>query len=268
MQVRSVGIATDLMLAGWAATVEDHPDHRVIRSPSQPDFYYGNFILYPDAPRDGDAARWMARFDEVFGGDPRIRHKVFRWDRPDGAEGDLGGFVAAGFTVEREVILTARSVRPPPRPNREVAMRFIDGDADWDAVTRLQLEVSWEMYRSPESFSRDLVARERRLVDEGRGRWFGAFDGDLLVADLGIFVGEGLGRFQMVETRASHRGRGICGTLVHHAARIAFDALGADTLVLAADPGYHAARVYESVGFTATERLVAVMLRPPPETGS
>ena len=109
------------------------------------------------------------------------------------------------------------------------------------------------------------MAGRRRLVEAGHGRWFGAFDRGELVADMGIFVADGLARFQLVQTAPSHRGRGICGTLVNHVSEVALRELGAHTLVLAADPGYHAARVYESVGFVPGEQLVALMKRPPPE---
>jgi hypothetical protein len=40
---------------------------------------------------------------------------------------------------------------------------------------------------------------------------------------------------------------------VHHVSRYGFDELGARTLVMVADPGYLAIRVYRSVGFSETE---------------
>ena len=70
------------------------------------------------------------------------------------------------------------------------------------------------------------------------------------MAGLGIFrTGEGLARFQSVKTHPDHRGRGICGTLVHRASQDAFASLGAETLVMVADPIDTAIRVYRSVGF-------------------
>ena len=47
--------------------------------------------------------------------------------------------------------------------------------------------------------------------------------------------------------------QGICGTLVHQASSLALRDYGISTLVLEADPGYHAARIYESVGFKPGE---------------
>ena len=75
-----------------------------------------------------------------------------------------------------------------------------------------------------------------------------------MVSGLGLFrAGHGLARFQSVETHPDARGRGLAGTLVHHASRHGLETLGAETLVMVADPGYLAIRIYRSVGFKVTE---------------
>ena len=42
-------------------------------------------------------------------------------------------------------------------------------------------------------------------------------------------------------------------TLVAHVSRYGFDVLGARTLVMVADPDYHAIELYRSLGFAVTE---------------
>ena len=113
------------------------------------------------------------------------------------------------------------------------------------------------------AFATGKTRAHRRLVEQGRGQWFGAFLGDELVASLGIFVAsEGLARFQDVKTRPDFRGRGLCGTLVHAAGRHAFDELGVHTLLMVADPDYLAIRVYRSVGFEETETQLQALRKP------
>ena len=65
-----------------------------------------------------------------------------------------------------------------------------------------------------------------------------------------VTAGPALARFQLVETHPDVRGRGLAGTLVHHVSRYGFDTLGAETLVMVADPEYLAIRLYRSVGFS------------------
>jgi predicted GNAT family acetyltransferase len=80
---------------------------------------------------------------------------------------------------------------------------------------------------------------------------------------MGLFTASpGLARFQNVKTHPDARGRGLAGTLVHRVSRYGFDELGADTLVMVADPDYLAIRIYRSVGFADTERQLQAERKP------
>lgn len=258
--MRSLGLRTDLMLIRWDGVVDTFDGAIRARTPSNPNYFFGNFLLFPDAPGPGDAAAWVAAFDRAFADDPRIRHVCLRRDRPDGARGDLGGL--DDFMIEEAVVLTTDTPRLPPHVHTGATIRRIDGDADWAAVTALQITtMTAEWGPAAEAFVRDQVARDRRFVDDGRGAWFGAFVGGVLAADCGVFVEAGVARFQAVETAVTFRRHGLCGTLVHHVARAALTELGAETLVIVG-VGDHASRIYASCGFTPRERLVSALRRP------
>jgi hypothetical protein len=49
---------------------------------------------------------------------------------------------------------------------------------------------------------------------------------------------------------------------VHRVSRYGFEELGAQTLVMVADPAYPAIRIYRSVGFTDTERQLQAERKP------
>ena len=102
------------------------------------------------------------------------------------------------------------------------------------------------------------MAQYREMIAAGMGDWFGAFLDGELVADMGLFVEDGIGRFQSVKTHPVYRRRGICGTMVHDVARCGLEKMGAETLVMIVDAEYHAATIYESVGFGPTERIVGI----------
>jgi hypothetical protein len=261
MALRSLGLRTDLMLLGWEGVIDEHDGAIRARTPSNPDFYYGNFLLYPEPPAPGEPARWVEHFAAAFGDDPRIRHVCLRWDRPDGARGAIDEL--AGFVVEETVVLVTATPRPPPRICREIEIRAITSDADWAAVTALQVETMVaEWGPDADGFARHQVERARRAVAAGRGRWMGAFVGADLAADMGVFVGDGgIARFQAVETAPAYRRRGICGTLAHHTAELALAELGARQLVIVGLDD-HTSRIYTSVGFEPRERLVAALRRP------
>ena len=250
------------MLIGWDGIVDESDGAIRARSPSNPDFFFGNFLLFRDAPTTGDSTRWIARFEAAFAADPRVRHVCLRWDRPDGARGATNELARLGFELEETVVMTTSTPRLAPAQAREVGLRRIESDADWAAVTALQIATMTEMSGAEAGrFASRQMMRYRHFVSDGRGAWFGAFVGDELAADMGVFVQDGLARFQAVETAVAFRRRGICRTLLHHAARVALDELGAQQLVIVGLPD-HTAQVYASVGFEEREHLVAAIRRP------
>ena len=198
MQIRSLAYQTDLCFPRLDGEVMDRGDYVVIRTPSNPTFHWGNFLLFDRPPASGDLDRWRRLFAEEIGAAPATQHLAFGWDSVEGETGDI------------------------------------------------------------QPFKTRQMARYRAMARAGLGEWFGVFSNRQVVADLGVFVGNGVGRFQSVGTHPDFRRRGFCGTLVYEAAQCALKQLGAKTLVMAADEEYHAAGIYESVGFRPTEHQIGM----------
>lgn len=255
MEVTSLGWRTDLMVARLqGSTVTDRGSSIVVRTPGNPAFWWGNFILHDGPPRRGDADRWLTQFAAEF---PDAGHLAFGVDGTDGRTGEVEELRGHGLDPELATVMTATAVHEPPRPNREAECRELVWDKDWAAA----VEVSVANHEAEDPSYRDFetlrMASRRRLTESGRGAWFGAFlDGELR-ATLGIVTdGSGIARFQSVNTIPPARGRGLAGTLVHHAARFGFLELGARTLVIIADADAAVVRVYGSIGFAHTETQV------------
>ena len=61
MDVRSLAFQTDLMIRGISgSTVEDRGDHLIIRTPTNPGYHWGNFIVVGEDA--ADAPRWLEAF--------------------------------------------------------------------------------------------------------------------------------------------------------------------------------------------------------------
>ena len=99
----------------------------------------------------------------------------------------------------------------------------------------------------------------------GLGHWFGAFLNAKLIADCGLYCFNNIGRYQAVGTHPDFRKRGVCGNLIYESAQFGFEKLGTKTLVMVAEPAYHAAQVYESVGFKPSEKAVGMYKYPKDE---
>ena len=261
MGVTSLGFRTDVALRVLeGGEVADRGDYLVVRSPANPEFWWGNFVLMGAPPGPGTAGTWLARFAAEF---PAARHVAFGVDTTDEPAAAPADFLAAGLEPQRATVLTCTAIRPPPHPGTGAEIRPLESAADWRQSGDLGVRCYGDD-GSPEYRDRRIAA-PRQLTRTGRGAWFGAFRGGRLVAQLGVCdAGGGLARYQDVETDPEFRRQGLAGTLVWRAGRYGHEVLGAGTLVIVADPAEAAIRVYRACGFGDRESQVSFE-RPPGE---
>ena len=260
MEVRSLGYRTDLIFPKFDGQILDRGDYLVILTPTNPTFYWGNFLLFSKPPIAGDLENWKSIFAKEIGPPTKVEHLAFGWDTMHGEMGEIKPFLDAGFNLSQTVVLSTERVAVPPKYNPEIEIHPLTEDWEWEQATQNQLAC-----RPPEHslidyeiFKRDQMQRYRQMTRDGRGFWFGAFLDNRLVAELGIFSDGNIGRFQQVGTHPDYRRRGICGTLVYQVSRYAFENMKVETLVMVADENYHAARIYESIGFQPREHQVGI----------
>jgi len=58
--ITSLVWATDIDVLAPDHRLERRADHWVVSSPSNPTFWWGNFLLFDDAPGPGDGERWKS----------------------------------------------------------------------------------------------------------------------------------------------------------------------------------------------------------------
>jgi ribosomal protein S18 acetylase RimI-like enzyme len=267
--------ATDFDVLPVDHVVERRNGYLVVRSPGNPAHWWGNLLLFDNAPDPGDGERWERLFEREFGENPRVEHVTLAWDRVDGAVGSAREeFVARGYQLEEVVGLVADpdALRMHPRANRDVEISELDPQPGedqhlWGQAIELQVASRDEFIE--EQAYREFIGRRledlRVMFRAGRGAWYVAmYPGrDEVVAACGIVVTAERGRFQAVDTAAAYRRRGISSRLVVEAAGRAANR-GAKRFVIAAEPDYHALGLYESLGFQRVERVAGVCRRPTP----
>jgi ribosomal protein S18 acetylase RimI-like enzyme len=99
------------------------------------------------------------------------------------------------------------------------------------------------------------------LEQDGAGHYWGAFQGDQLVAFAGFYHQAGLGRFQHVRTLPNFQRKGLCKSLLCTIIKQAISQ-GIETLVIVADEHYHATALYGSLGFEITSREASLCWWP------
>ncbi len=254
MKLRSLGYRTDLMVRGQETAVEDRGDLLLVRTPSNPDFRWGNFLLFGGPPAAGDLPRWTALFRQNL---PGCRHYAFGWE---GGAGQVGAFLANGFRLILSDVLV-RAAGPAPARELPVGLRLKPfRRRDWRAWAEVELleererpEGEREELTSFARYTEQRCAERQELIRSGRAQWWGAFLGEQLVSSAGLVWEGKLGRFQHVATHPDYRRRGFCRALLSGVLG-SEEALALEQLVIVADPHYHAAALYLQLGFVPAEQ--------------
>ena len=266
MQPRSLATRTDLIFHRFGGTVTDRGEYLVIRTPGNPGYRWGNYLLFQDPPRPGDLGRWTELFAREVGTPPGTTHQVFAWDSPQGEPGAASEFQAARFRLDESVVLSAapEDIVTPPRYNHEVVIRPLAGDREYEQAVEVAVagRDPWADEEGYRDFSRRKFHEYRRMNAAGLGDWFGAFLGERLVAQCGLYQDGDLARYQAVDTHPDYRRRGICSTLIHQVALHGIERMGVNKLVIMADEHYFAKDIYQSVGFHRAERRVGLEKYP------
>jgi GNAT superfamily N-acetyltransferase len=243
-----VGWETDLAIHELSgASVEDHGDHLVVRTPQQPTFHWGNCVLARGPEAADDAGRWVGVFRDAFPAATWVAVGLRRMPA------DPDPWAVHGVELEPiEVLATGELPRRPALADRYEARR-LEGD-DWEQTVTLAVAEnastgSWDT-ASYEAFSRTRAERSRAFSDreDGVAAYFGAFADGVLAAHLGIVRCGGTARYQSVFTDASHRRRGLASHLVGVAASWAADC-GCDRWVIVTEKTNPAFVTYMRAGF-------------------
>ncbi|MBB6626192.1 GNAT family N-acetyltransferase [Nocardioides sp. KIGAM211] len=249
MEVLSVSWRSDLaLLALGGSTVEHHRNFVAVRSPDRPTATWANFLLLRRRPTTPELGRLDDLFRETF---PDARHRAYAVDDPHATPDDLDPLERAGFRVALTEALTAAEPAAPRSPHLSARVRPLHGDTDWQQRVELVAECSGA---TADTVQRR-VATERRIAERSGGCWFGAFEGERMVAGIGtVPTGDGVVRMQAVDVLRDFRGRGLAGTLVHLAGRQAREHPGVERLLVVGSRDGHGLPVYRDLGFRTVER--------------
>lgn len=242
-----IGFASEAVVHEACRAVLPRDGYVVVSDSTNLTYRWGNYLQCADVPEDLRALE--DRFDR------ELPHAAGRyavaWDDDVACSTTarlVPRFVARGYRVEASVCLVCRPDDVPERPvPTGIAIRPLASERDWSRAVVNQLDCR-DLGDDPGHVPLRMDAA-RRAVDGGRGLWLAAFDDDELVADLGLFWGDGLCRYQAIGTKPSHRGRGIASALVEHAARWAGHEAAGSELAILTGMRSPARRLYERLGF-------------------
>jgi len=263
MDIRSLGFRTDLRILQMTGTeIEDRGTHLVVRTPANPTYFWGNYLLLKAMPFLGGEREVIGAFHTEF---PQAEHVAIGIDGPDDRTGTLDAFVEAGLEFNNGVVLTAAALVEPAAVPEGIVVRALESDEDWEQRARLSHRL-FAQGTDDATFmacARTRNEQERGLVTRGIGARYGAFAADELVSTAGIYLTHaGVARFHTVATDTTYRHQGLAAAVVHDAGQHAVEQLQVQRLVILADHGGDAIGVYRRLGFVESEFHTILERRP------
>ncbi len=246
------GLRSGLALDAGHTNVHDHGDHRLLVTPECPDYWEGNCLLLDEPPATPDdrpavwanaLARW--RYALASTSLAATRHPMVRWESTD-ARPIAPALLPRGAAHAQDTVHVLNGWRKPTRPVPAVACRPASSDDDWQAIVEMVRGAAHE--ERYVEYVRWSYAKARKAFARAASTWWMAEYRGEVVGSLGLFRGDGIARFQELETRETHRGRGIASLLIGRALaeRPAADAT---PVYIVAETGAAPERLYRSLGF-------------------
>ncbi len=246
-------------------------DHVAVRTPSRPDFHFGNTLDLTGVPTPDQLDGFLDRYEQTIG-QLGAGHVQLRWETPLDA-----GAPPAAPTPDTEVVGRARGlgleVAPltvllldrlvAPQGGAAVELAPVpapDGtaggavDRRWHATTVLYRYLAGD---TPDDWRGDddgfvawSVEQQRTLASSGRCQVWVALRHGMPVARLGLLHDrQGLAVVEDVVVHPAHRRRGIASALTHRAVVHHLEVDPSARVGLAADPGSGADLLYRRLGF-------------------
>lgn len=99
--MRSIGLRSDAFVMTGLSTIEDQGTYWIMRTPHEPDYWYGNLVIHKDVPTDPIAD--LAVFAQHF---PDAKHVQVSWDVPGlSIDPVFEALTPFGYTVETYDVL-------------------------------------------------------------------------------------------------------------------------------------------------------------------
>lgn len=260
-------------------------DHVAVRTPSRPDFRFGNALDLTGGPTAADLPGFLDRFERSIGSLGAAEVQL-RWEvplDPDAAPGALtpdpslaAAAVDLGLTLDAVTVLLLDELGPPSGAVAVEVAPVPAADGTDDAAVDRRWHATTVLYRyldgdtpddwrgGDDGFVTWSVAQQRGLVAAGRGQVWAALRYGMPVGRLSVLHDrQGLAVIEDVVVHPAHRRRGIAGVLTAAAVTSHLAAFPGSRIGLAADPGSAAERLYRRLGFLPHATVWTARTRAP-----
>ncbi len=231
--------------------VFERTHYRFVKTKNRPHFFWGNYMIFNEPPSVDGFQNWIDHYNLEFNSQEQ-GFITITWSCSD--LGNPQKFLDFGFEIETQEVLRLKNITKPDKLNKHVEVRVIESDFDWNQVKKTQWIKNWPLKQDQEHFLENKIHTYKRLQDQGFGYRYGAFLGEKLVGDLGIYIKNRIARFNNVFTHCDFYNQGICRSLVYGSLKDILAKNLADEFIMQATESEYAKNIYKKIGFEVCEQ--------------
>ncbi|MCK0141332.1 GNAT family N-acetyltransferase [Aliiroseovarius sp. F20344] len=259
--MKSLEFATDLMVQDGQTKIQRYHDRFVQRTPKEPNYWFGNRVVFYEPPKSADDL--IAQFHSDI---PEAKHTCISWDIPNlSIQSVKDVFGSTGLRIEEGDVLALKQDLKRAEAPEGIEIRPLVSASDWhqsEAIGRADLLKEDVPEAGLDTYLANRTTARKEQIAKGLGQWFGAFDGDTLAGDMGIFNDDQLIRYQSVQTHEAYRRRGICSALLCTSLVWARGRAPNAQPVIVAQADSDAGRLYRRAGFELAETTISAYRAP------
>lgn len=262
-QFKSLGAQTNFLMDSFLAETDERDEYFVIQTPSRPTYFWGNYILMKQPPTLGCFKKWIDIYEKEIGKRDNLGFCSITFDYDPDKTFDTSEFNDNGFRVGVDKILVADKVIRPRKINEELIIKEYDLSNHIKEYVELHFDPDW-IYGSETEQMEFITGQGKEfasLIKKNSAKRYGGFLNGKLIADLGIYWDDNVVRFNSISTHSLYRRQGACSTLVYKVSKSLLEQFPLKKLVMQADEDYHAAGIYESIGFNQTDKVICLEWR-------
>ncbi|MHC5020850.1 MAG: GNAT family N-acetyltransferase [Planctomycetota bacterium] len=221
-----------------------------------PGYHCGNMLVLDRPPAQSRFPEWVGVWGRELGTRPEVERFLMVWESDLHQPNHLEGYLEGALIPDAATVNTLGVLSELERPNRDITIRPLGSEADWEQLLALTVANTEVQYPGQSAFGRWRAGSHRENCEAGKAVWWGAFapnggadEGDRLVGSAGLYESEIWARFADVITHPDHRNRGVCSTLVHAMSHDIRASRPDVTVVMVSTPGSQAERIYHRTGF-------------------
>ena len=172
LNINNLGHRTNVLYNSFFGEITEKSEYWVIQTAARPNFFWGNYILMKKAPIQGCYEEWVQIFEEEIGTRSKLGFMAIAYDDISSVNNKNSEFEQAGCKVLINKILTASSVHPTEKVNKELVVKAYSEESYWEAYKHIHHDPDWGYgtHEAQSMFLDEEINDFKKIIAMGKGQ--------------------------------------------------------------------------------------------------